>query len=632
MPRPTKAIPTLLTALLLLTLIACSGIEKAGAPMESARAARDFDLQVNRIMRGTIAIASETVVVGYQPVVVRGYGLVVGLSGTGSRDLPPQLRQHMVQEMARRGIGQASSGFPDLKPEAMLDSLDTAVVVVEGVVPPGAVGRQTRRGITFEGTVFDIRVSTEPRTGTTSLEGGRLYTTELRPGALRTGSRQAAVIAEAHGPIFLNPFAEPNAMESSSIQLTAGRILNGGEVTEDVPIKLRLASPSHVRSETIQNSINAQFPREPGQADETARGESDEVIRITVPMSFRSRPSDFVELLRHTTIRRSQPEAVASSVARLVRAEPASAYDATWRWEALGVRSLDVVRDLYESAEEQPRLAALRAGAHLDDPIATPHLIEMSESDSPEVRRQAVGLLGAMQIDPRIDRALRTRLNDDDVDVRLAAYEGLAARGDPLMNRYRAGGKFDLDVIESDKPMVYITQTGHPRIVIFGEDLAIEQPILLDTWSGRLIVQDLADGELEVYYRPERDGSRLIQQASPQLSEFVQFLAHKTTIETPEPGLDLTYSQTVGALYQIWRQKFLHADFKAEQDRILAAIRRQEDEGPPEERPEFGEPLDDQLDDPFFTPEGEAGDTAPHAEPIDPADFAPPPISSPSPN
>ena len=47
--------------------------------------------------------------------------------------------------------------------------MDTAVVVVEGLIPPGAT----------EGTRFDLRVFAHPMTSTTSLEGGRLYTTCL---------------------------------------------------------------------------------------------------------------------------------------------------------------------------------------------------------------------------------------------------------------------------------------------------------------------------------------------------------------------------------------------------------------------------------------------------------------------
>ena len=156
-------------------------------------------------MRGTVA--SETILDGYRPVVVRGYGVVVGLNGTGSRDLPPDVRAHMIQEASRNGIGLESSGFGDVSPERFLDSMDTAVVVVEGLIPPGAT----------EGTRFDVRVFAHPMTSTTSLEDGRLYTAELRPVVRRglppTGSRQAAAIARARGEVFINPFAEPGAVD-----------------------------------------------------------------------------------------------------------------------------------------------------------------------------------------------------------------------------------------------------------------------------------------------------------------------------------------------------------------------------------------------------------------------------------
>jgi hypothetical protein len=51
----------------------------------------------------------------------------------------------------------------------------------------------------------------------------------------------------------------------------------------------------------------------------------------------------------------------------------------------------------------------------------------------------------------------------------------------------------------------------------------------------------------------------------------------------------MTYCETVGILQQIWRQQYIKADFKAEQDRILAAIMRQSQETTVVERPEFSE-------------------------------------------
>ncbi len=141
-------------------------------------------------------------------------------------------------------------------------------MVVEAIVPPGAE----------EGTRFDVRVYADPRTGTTSLEGGRLYTTDLRPGALQVGGGQTFALAAASGAIFVNPFAEPNATSFDTVDRNSGRILNGGVVLKDMPLKLQLITPSHARAAQIQNAINTRFPKERGQRDPTARGESDELI------------------------------------------------------------------------------------------------------------------------------------------------------------------------------------------------------------------------------------------------------------------------------------------------------------------------------------------------------------------
>jgi flagellar basal body P-ring protein FlgI len=585
----------LLTLLIILTVMfgGCSGIEKAKPRPQSARTDRSIDLDVPRAMRGTIA--SETIMLGYQPVIVRGYGLVVGLNGSGSREIPPALRAHMLAEMARHGIGQESAGLGHLNPERMLDSLDTAVVIVEGVIPPGSVGKVTRRGAQMPGTSFDVRVVADPRGGTTSLEGGRLYTTELRPALAGetlppVGSRQAAPLATAGGPIFVNPFAGPEEAGRETIDRTVGRILNGGEVIEDMTLKLRLATPSHARAEIIQNALNTRFPREPGQADETARGESDETIAITIPPSYRSSPDDFVELLRHTTIRQANAEAIASSIRTVVVNDPSFYMTAAWRWEALGRRALPIIRDLYDHPAELPRLAALRAGARIGDPLVTPYLVSMAQSASVESRRQAVALLTDMDLDPRVDQGLRSLLSDDDVEVRLAAYEGLIKRADPSITRYRVDEKFVLDVVPSETPMIYITQIGEPRIAVFGEDLRIQQPMLVNTWSGRLMMQaDGDDEQIEVYYRPEYGSERLIEHAYPNLDAFVQFLGHETTIEAPEPGLGLTYSETIGALYAIVQDGYIAADFKSQQDRVLAAIIRQGQETEIERRPEFAD-------------------------------------------
>lgn len=590
----------ILSIVIVATLLAgCSGIERAEPRPDTTAAPGTLELSVPPIMRGTVA--SESIVLGYQPVVVRGYGLVVGLDGTGSRDIPPDLRSHMISEMARRGIGLESTGWGDLKPEQMLDSEDTAVVIVEAVIPPAAI----------RGTPFDVRVYADPRTGTTSLEGGRLYTTELRPGPLRVGRSQSRTLAIAGGPVFLNPFAEPGSIGRDTIDRRTGRILEGGVVTRDIPIKLRLATPSHTRASILQNSINARFPAEPGQLDPTARGESDESIEITVPPSYRKDTREFVQLLRHSTIRLAGVEAVAASIRRIILTDPSAVESASWRWQALGSRVLPIIKDLYDHRSEPQRMAALRAGAKLNDALVIPHLIEMASSASRDSRHKAVALLSSLGPNPRIDYALRELLNDPDVEIRLSAYEALIERGDPYLSRYIVDDKFVLDVVESEYPLIYISQIGQPRIAIFDEDLAVNIPTTVMAWSNQLMFKgDLGDDYLEVYHREPNQLQGTIMQVEPDLVELIHFLGHTTTVEQPAKGLGLTYAQTVGALYQIWRQSALKADFKAEQDRILAAIMEQRQEGEPSERPEFSDPDFDILD-----PNRTSEDQAPVSEP-----------------
>ena len=109
-------------------------------------------------------------------------------------------------------------------------------------------------------------------------------------------------------------------------------------------------------------------------------------------------------------------------------------------------------------------------------------------------------------------------------------------------------------------------------------------------------IKGLDDESWEVYYRAPDAAQGSINKADPQLTALIHFLGHTTSVQDPRPGLGLSYGQTVGLVHQIWRQGYLDADFKAEQDRILAAIIRQESETIVGQRPEFADADTEGLD------------------------------------
>jgi hypothetical protein len=144
MVNARKTLPNLSFALSLawLSLVACQPtVERLedSAPA-STRVRADFRLDVPQVMRGTVA--QESILVGFEPVAVEGYGLVVGLDGTGCTTMPPDLRAHMSADMTRRGIGPSGSQGSAPPPERMLNDPRTAVVIVRGTLPPGSNARQ----------------------------------------------------------------------------------------------------------------------------------------------------------------------------------------------------------------------------------------------------------------------------------------------------------------------------------------------------------------------------------------------------------------------------------------------------------------------------------------------------------
>jgi len=570
-------------------LAGCSQVERARPRPKASSSIKELEgVQVSGILRGTVG--AETVMLGWddssspthRPVKIRGYGLVVGLDSTGSRDVPPDVRAHMMQIMARQGIGSERIGFGDLTPEAMLDSPTTAIVIVEGIVPPGAVGRTRtppsangRLPEIMPGTTFDVRVYADPRTGTTSLEGGRLYTTDLSPGPLLTGSRQAKRLGQAAGPIFLNPFIESADVAAGDINTLNGRILNGGQILEDMPLKLRLINPSHTRVRTIQDAINRRFPLERGQASPTARGISDAVLELTVPPSMRDAPDSFVHIVQHASLRQVDADRIANTTRRALQRDPSDAPHAYWRWVALGPQALPMVRKMYDYPEALPRLAALRAGAELADPIAAESLRQMASDGTLPERLEATTLLAKLPTDPRTEEVLRNLLSDEDIEVRLRAYEALEQLGSPVVRRIAIPSKFELHEVPSAYPAVYVTQMQRPRIVLFGDVVEILRPLTMGLWENSLIMREAEDEDrIEVFYRGTPLGQAEINRVKPALYELVLLLAHDPTIEDPSPGLDLTYSEVVGVLHALWRREYVAADFKAQQDRVMAELRR----------------------------------------------------------
>ncbi len=565
---------------------------------------------VPSLLRGTIG--AEVTFQGVEPFLVSGYGLVVGLNGTGGDVLPESVKSTMEREMGLMGIGKSNdmkgSPLEGVTPSQLLRDKNVAVVLVQAAVPPGAPA-----GATFDVYVRAINAS--------SIEGGTLWTTDLRLGDANTfGQIQARSIAKCRGPIFINPFAEPGK-EDAGVTRTVGRVLDGGVVSNPLQIEMSLNTPSFQLVRSISSAINSRFPEGPGDLGPTARGRSGPneqtgsggSIALRVPARFRKTPNEFLELIRHLRIDQNVPEQYARRYVEGVKAEPIMANNMAWCLEALGQKALPFIRELYEFPEIAPQMAGLRAGARLGDPRAAQPLKDLAMKSQGPVKTTAIDLLGRIDAGPTVDAALRELLNEEDLVTRIAAYEALAKRAERIQfnrlasiqraNPDRGGPRFSqsqleilsetafpgsalvgverrliedkflVDLVPHGAPMIYIAQQGRPRIVLFGAKLAMTRPSVVTAWSDRLMMSaEEGQNTVRVYYMPLGGDRPTVQQCREMLPDMVAFFAKKNAAGDPRPGLNLSYSEVVGVLHAMFKAGATDAAFATETDKLKSQL------------------------------------------------------------
>lgn len=603
--RSRRARWTLARAPLALVVVATLlGASCESAPKKAETVKPTITRDVPQLLRGTVG--SMTTMRGTDPVLVSGIGIVVGLNGTGGDLLPDSVAATVEREMGLRGIGAPDTkGVPGIggkSPRQILRDPNVAVVVVQAAIPPGSP----------EGAEFDVYVKA---LNATSLEGGILWTTDLRLGYASTfGSVTTKAIAEAAGPIFINPFGV-DVKTGADVTQTTGRILAGGRVTEPLGIEVVLDNESHTMARSMVSAINSRFPAGVGDRLDTARGRSGSSLELRIPGRYRREPETFLNLIRFLRVDQSAPEQTALALAEGMERTPELADALGWSIEGVGNKSLPFIRKLYDAPETLTRLAALRAGARLGDPLAADHLADLAKNGKQSVQTDAIRLLARIEAGPRVDLALRDLLNNDDMLVRVAAYEALAERAervqtsrltawqetnpDPTANRLSprhlevlarsalpAGtiqgvqrqlmpSGFFLDVVESKVPMIYVTQQGQPRIVVFGPGMPLTRPLTLSAWDNRFMLTTSQDDHTaRVFYKtPGEETSRpIIASTDAQVVPLIELMTRRGTRDEPRSGLSMSYSDVVGLLYQIQRQGGMIADFTTENDRLRALL------------------------------------------------------------
>lgn len=213
-----------------------------------------------------------------------GYGLVVGLSGTGDRQQTFFSTQSLANLLRNMGVNV---------PPTLLRVRNIAAVVVTATLPPFAA----------PGSRLDVTVSSIG--DAQSLRGGTLALTPLR-------AANGDIYAAAQGPLSIGGFAAGAA--GTGVQVnhpTVGRIPSGGTVERAAPsvppasgLRLQLRRADFQTAARVAAEIEQAFP----QAGVDA--ESSGLVSVVLPPEYRGRSVEFVARLNALEVETDRPARV----------------------------------------------------------------------------------------------------------------------------------------------------------------------------------------------------------------------------------------------------------------------------------------------------------------------------------
>lgn len=407
---------------------------------------------------------------GMKYIQIESVGLVAGLNGTGGDPPPSPQRAVLLEEMKRRDVPEPSS---------VLASNETSLVLLRGFLRPGMQ----------KGDRFDVEVRVPSRSETTSLRDGWVLPARLSEHAvLGQQIRQGHVLALAEGPVLVNPTAEED--EALALQ---GRILSGGVATKDRPLGLIISHQNKsVRLATdIAKAVNARFhTHRDGRKTGLANPKTDEFVELLLHPRYKDNITRFIKVVRNIAINEStseQQERFGRLQTQLL--DPLTTATAAIRLEAIGSeQAIDALKRGATHSDPEVRFYSAEALAYLDVTDAVDPLAEAAR-DEPAFRVHALAALSAMD-DIVAYEALRTLLSVRSAETRYGAFRALWAMtpNDGLISGERLGDQFSYHVLDLDaEPMIHVTRSLRPEIVLFGSDQHFQLPMVLDAGKNTLV-------------------------------------------------------------------------------------------------------------------------------------------------
>lgn len=306
-----------------------------------------------------------------------GYGLVVGLNGTGDRRQTLFSAQSLTNMLQRMGV---------TVPPTAITVKNTASVMAVATLPPYAQ----------PGTQIDVTVSSIG--DCSNLQGGLLVLTSLR-------GTDGQVYAIGQGSVVTGGFVGGKSGNAQTVNHpTVGRIPGGAIVERGAPspvlssnLRLQLKQMDFTTASRIAAVLNKQFGS--GESG-IARADNGAVVTVTVPPKFSNRAADFVAELESLTVETDSTQRVVINertgtivIGKNVRILPAAIMHgnltvevqttyAVSQPQSFGQGNTEIVPQVKTAVtEEKARNVVLKEGATVEDLVRALNAIGATPRD-----------------------------------------------------------------------------------------------------------------------------------------------------------------------------------------------------------------------------------------------------------
>ncbi|MHC4365014.1 MAG: flagellar basal body P-ring protein FlgI [Planctomycetota bacterium] len=483
-------------------------------------------------------IGSLVEVFSLESIPVEGYGLVGGLAGTGSVECPPTIRSYLQKYIL--------SQVPNIDAEDFIGSRETAVVVVEGLMPATVSKHQ----------YFDVRVTALAGTQTTSLEGGWLYRSELK--AAGGFGITIKALAETEGPVFMN------TISGGKLDKKTGYVLAGGTVLDEYNISLAVRQPDYRVTSLIRDRLNGRF------GDGTAKAVSPSRIELKVPAEYKRQKNRFASIVRAMYLSESAESTKArirKFVSGLVSSHDKDSSEIAL--ESIGNAGLSKLGALLNSSNEEVRLRAARCMLNLGSDKGLDTLRRIAMDGDSAYRLEALDAITAAA--SRNDAAAISRrlLRESNFDIRLAAYEQLRRLGDITIEKKLIARDFYLErIAQTDYKSIFVSRSGQPRIVLFGAPIYCRDNIFVQSANGNITINAPSGQKYVSIIRKhprQADTGPVHLRSSYELSDIIETLCEEPPKKAGQKkfGLGVSYAEAIALLERLWRKGAVSAEFHA---------------------------------------------------------------------